>query len=195
MTYEEKLEAFQLGKIYEVSKGTEKAIAQYQKVIDHAAPNPSEEDHQLTYDTMYRMMLINLQKVGVVMALASEMITRFRGEPSFGEKVLFDIAHVYTRIANIEDAKTMLVELIETYPNSRYVLEANLELGKIYHQQLEQPKEAIPHYIAFLNRTEKYHRLVASFLSDCYLATGDTDSALAVIERYTGIKPVELEEE
>lgn len=185
MNYEDRLVAFQLGKLQEVSGNAAHAQVQYDKVIEQEDPlSVTSEDRQLTYDAMYRKILINLKKKEVVLYLASQVVFIFHQDEALGERALVEMANIYVRINEVEAAKDLLIKATERYPRNT---EALFELARIYHHSLEEPEKAIPYYLSVANKTDGKHPLAVAFLADCYLAVGDTNGAKIVLERYVGV--------
>jgi TolA-binding protein len=195
MDYQARLLRLQFAKVALQGAQPDVALAEkaYDQVIETAdfSPSSTQEDHRLTYDAYRGKLSLTIKNRGLAKRLASTMIEVFHKDEELAERALFDVAEAYIRMEEKDGAADLLRKFLREYPRSEKFAEASFELGVIYHQQ-EKPAEAIPYYLTYLNKTKSDKRLVASFLSDCYLAVGDVNGATLVLEQYSGFTIEEL---
>jgi TolA-binding protein len=195
MDYQTRLSRLQFAKVALQGAQPDVVLAEkaYDQVIESAdfSPDATQEDHRLTYDAYRGKLSLAIKNRGLAKRLASTMIEVFHKDEELAERALFDVAEAYIRMEEKDGATDLLLKFLRDYPRSQKFAEASFELGSIYHAQ-EKPAEAIPHYLTYLNKTKSDKRLVASFLSDCYLAVGDVSGATLVLEQYSGFTIEEL---
>jgi len=195
MDYQERLLRLQFAKVALQGIKPDASLAEkaYDQVIKTAdfSPSATKEDHRLTYDAYRGKLSLTIKNRGLAKRLASTMIEVFHKDEELAERALFDVAEAYIRMEEKDGAVDLLRKFLREYPRSEKFAEASFALGRIYHEQ-EEPAEAIPHYLLYLNKTKADKRLAASFLSDCYLAIGDVDGARIVLEQYSGFTIEEL---
>lgn len=196
MTYEERLAALQLGKLYEAEGNKEAAEKEYDKIINSKdfSPERIEEEQEVVYQALYRKLVMNSNHRGKVLQLAPMMMEFFHHKKEYEEELFFTIGRVYFEVGENAPALDMLERLLRTYPHGKYTHEACYIVGQIYHKHLDKPKQAIYYYMECLKNPPVDLSVIGISLADCYTAIGEFDKAREMMEKYVGISSIEVVE-